>query len=127
LGEREAVEMSFFGVIRVGDAGDFAHRTVNQRREKRRGRVQAFLEKNFERGFENLTLKVDVGRRKTSRVQRLARQTEDAVERRTHIKRLSNKTNGKNVAGERKKRRNDTATKSADKKTTIRLGIVAFD
>jgi hypothetical protein len=57
----------------------------------------------------------------------LARQTEDAVERRTHIKRLSNKTNGKNVAGERKKRRNDTAAKSADKKTTIRLGIVAFD
>ena len=34
LVERKAIEVSFFGVIRVGNAGDFAHRAMNQGAEK---------------------------------------------------------------------------------------------
>ena len=127
LVERKAVEAAFLVVIRVGDAGNIVKRAVNQRSEERRRSVQTSFEENFERGFENLTLKVDVGRRETSRVQRLTRQTKDAVERRTHIKRLSKRTNGKNIASKGKKRRNETALRTVDKKTTIRLRIVALN
>jgi hypothetical protein len=85
------------------------------------------FEENFERGFENLTLKVGIGRREPSRVQRLARQTKNAVERRTHINAFLKERTGKLSRESGKKRRNETPVPTVDKKTTIRLGIVAFD